>query len=365
MRITIGGDVSVHGYDNSDEIFHAEKLLAEQDWKTLFKDIPTEFEKSDRVIVNLECAITDKDTAIRKCGPNLKAPFGTAEVLKKIGVTHCCVSNNHIFDYGKAGVKDTFEQLDKSGIGYTGFGENVVDARKNLIIEQEGKKIAVICVSEHEFCQALPDRMGAREYDPYDTNDDIVEAKKNADFVIVIYHGGKEEFPYPSPRLHKACRSMVKHGADVVLCQHSHCIGCYENFMGGHILYGQGNFHFLHAKQVLMDARYWTEALLVHLDIDKEIKITFVPTVMEKNGTRLANAEEKALILKEFEERNKILAEGGWLKLWKENCQKWNEYKNLVPPEKEYLLAHFLDCEAHTDVLRELYFTWNQTNEKD
>ena len=36
------------------------------------------------------------------------------------------------------------------------------DARKDMIIEKEGKKIAVICVSEHEFCQALPDRMGAR-----------------------------------------------------------------------------------------------------------------------------------------------------------------------------------------------------------
>ena len=26
--------------------------------------------------------------------------------------------------------------------------------------------------------------------------------------------------------------------------------------------------------------------------------------------------------------------------------------------------AHYLDCEAHTDVWRELYPTWNQTNEK-
>ena len=33
-------------------------------------------------------------------------------------------------------------------------------------------------------------------------------------------------------------------GADVVLCQHSHCIGCYEQYEGAHILYGQGNFHF-------------------------------------------------------------------------------------------------------------------------
>ena len=26
--------------------------------------------------------------------------------------------------------------------------------------------------------------------------------------------------------------------------------------------------------------------------------------------------------------------------------------------------GHYLDCEAHTDVWRELFPTWNQTNEK-
>ena len=29
------------------------------------------------------------------------------------------------------------------------------------------------------------------------------------------------------------------------------------------------------------------------------------------------------------------------------------------------LFAHYLDCEAHTDVWRELFPTWNQTNEKE
>ena len=32
-------------------------------------------------------------------------------------------------------------------------------------------------------------------------------------------------------------------------------------------------------------------------------------------------------------------------------------------PEKVELFSHFLDCEAHTDVWRELFKTWNHTNE--
>jgi signal recognition particle GTPase len=37
---------------------------------------------------------------------------------------------------------------------------------------------------------------------------------------------------------------------------------------------------------------------------------------------------------------------------------------NVTEREKHHF-AHYLDCEAHTDVWRELYPTWNLTNEKD
>ena len=36
----------------------------------------------------------------------------------------------------------------------------------------DGKKIAVIAVCEHEYSYALEDRMGTREYDTYETNDE-------------------------------------------------------------------------------------------------------------------------------------------------------------------------------------------------
>ena len=97
---------------------------------------------------------------------------------------------------------------------------------------------------EHEYSYALKDRMGTNPYSPFDTMRDIKKAKENADYVVVIYHGGKEISRYPSPRLLEHCREMVLSGASVVLTQHSHCIGCYEEYEGGHILYGQGNLNY-------------------------------------------------------------------------------------------------------------------------
>ena len=240
MKLSICGDICPIGTN---------ELWKKGENETLFHDVPSLFADSDRVIVNLECATTERGTPIKKFGPNLGVTSNTAYVLREIGVTDCAISNNHIFDLGEEGVRDTIEALEKAGLGYTGFGENESDARKDLIIEKDGLKVAVLAVCEHEYCYALPNRMGARAFDPYDTLEDIRNAKANNDYVVVLYHGGKEQCAYPSPRLRHQSQAMVKAGADVILCQHSHCVGCYEEFMGGHILYGQGNFHFVSRRE--------------------------------------------------------------------------------------------------------------------
>lgn len=357
MKLAIGGDVS---------IVDSAELFKNGNADAAFNDVADVMRAADRTIVNLETAITDKDSKIVKYGPNLKSPFGTGETLKKAGVTDCVLSNNHIFDFGKAGLKDTLSELDKYGLNYTGIGKNEADSRKNLIIEKDGVKVAVVAVCEHEYSYALKDRCGARPYDPYDTNDDIAEAKKNADFVVVTYHGGKEQCRYPSPRLLKACRSMIKHGADVVLCQHSHCVGCYEEFNGGHILYGQGNFHFI--KKEYSSDEGWNDGLLVGLSFikGKRVEIEFIPCVVDGLGIRLAVGKEKESLLSEFDARSERLKNGEWLGKWHEfaTSDKMKYYDDCVAEAaKPQLFAHRIDCEAHLDVLKERFKTWNDVNE--
>ncbi len=358
MKLAITGDISIKP--------DCEQLFADCKGKELFNDVVDVFKSCDRVLVNLECAITEKDTPIKKIGPNLKAPLNTAKVLKDVGVTDCGISNNHIFDYGKPGIIDTIAELEKQGLNYTGFGNDEQDARKNLIITDGKIKVAVIAVCEHEYSYALPNRMGARAYDPYDTNDDIAEAKKTADYVVVTYHGGKEECRYPSPRLVKACRSMIKHGADVVLCQHSHCIGCYEDFMGGHILYGQGNFHFVCKKYEGKDGGWmWNTGLMALLDITESgVKVSYKPVIVDGPAIRLTNEQETKRIFDEMEERNQTLKDGTWYERFREVVTALPRY-HFVPEELKEKVAHFIDCEAHADVMREVYQTLNISNELD
>ncbi len=364
MKVLIGGDVSV---------CDSAELFANGDVQGIFHDVAGAFQNADEVVLNLECAITESADEIKKFGPCLKAPFGTADTLKKAGVTRLALSNNHIYDFGAQGIKDTLAEIEKNGIEWTGFGENDKLARKNMVLTDGKIKVAVIAVCEHEYSYALPNRMGAREYDPYDTNEDIAEAKKTADFVVVLYHGGKEHCRYPSPRLRKLCRSMVKNGADVVLCQHSHCIGCYENFEKGHILYGQGNFHFVKALYAQSEEKKasWNNGLLVELTFEKECAISFKPVVVDGLGIRFADEAEYGQIMDSFEKRNEELANGEWEKRWQEFClsmkEQYDEAAQSYGKEggdewKREWFCHYLDCEAHSDVWRELFPTWNKTN---
>ncbi|MBR6766517.1 MAG: CapA family protein [Clostridia bacterium] len=345
-------------------------LFEKGDIETLFTDTLELFKDSDVNIVNLECAITESGNAIKKFGPNLKAVPGTAKVMKQVGVNVCGLSNNHVFDFGIEGALDTMKYLEAAGIAYTGFGKNYEDSRKNYIIEENGERICVIAVCEHEYSYALEDRMGSRPYDEYDTLEDIRRAKAECDRVIVMYHSGKEHCTYPSPRLHRACRAMARSGADVILCQHTHCISCYEEYEGCHILYGQGNFHFVGLNDTLPEC--WNSSLAVKYDTASN-KIEFIPIAVGKNGISLAKGAEKEAIMSGFEQRSASLQDGSWKEGWHEFCESMrNVYINVIrkacnedsTEQNNAHFGHYLDCEAHTDVWRELFPTYNQTNER-
>ncbi len=359
MKTLLVGDLSPTKITNP---FFAEKNI-----DALFSaEVQALFKGNDINFINLETALTESEEGIKKFGPCLKASGGTADVIKALGTTVCGLSNNHIFDYGKKGVADTLYHLDRVGIPYTGYGKNYEDSRKNYYTEKNGEKVCLITVCEHEYSYAEGDFEGARPFDCYDTLDDIREGKKNADCVIVLYHGGKEHCRYPSPRLMKTCRAMVRAGADLVLCQHTHIIGCFEEFEGGKILYGQGNFHF--AGHSDKDGDGWNQFLATRYDT-KTKEIEFIPMVNDGPKITLAEGETKEKIMNELSERSSTIKSGEWYDRWKEAVNtdfgwyvKAIGYKDASEHDL-HLLAHYLDCEAHHDILTELFKTAHQKKE--
>lgn len=345
----------------------SKQLFAEGDVEGLFTDVLPLFHGNDINFVNLECAPTDRDSRIVKCGPVLRATPNVINVLKEVGVNCCGVSNNHFFDAGVEAGREALQAIKDAGIAVTGYGENYEDSRRDLVIEKDGEKVAIVAVCEHEYTYALPDRMGSRPFSEFDTIEDIRAAKAKCNRVIVIYHGGCEYCQYPSPRLFETCRAMVRAGADVVLCQHSHCLGCYEEYEGGHILYGQGNSHFISPNTKI---EVWHDSVAVLYDT-KTNKMEFVFVTGTETGITKIKGEKLEQVKAAFEERNASLQDGSWIEHWREFCQKKRRlYLELVvgkcygenaTEDDDETFAHFIRCEAHLDVLRELCKTWHIT----
>lgn len=369
MSIIIGADIVP--CESNLELFvsgKAEALLGEKLTEVL--------QKADYRICNLEVPLTDRETPISKYGPCLIAPTSSIRGLKAIGIDMVTLANNHILDHGPSGLESTIRALEEAGISYVGAGKDLNDARKPLYHITGGKRIGFYACAEHEFSIATTHLPGANPYDALNAFDDIRETKKACDYLIVLYHGGKEHYRYPSPGLQRVCRKMVEKGADLVVCQHSHCIGCKEEYLQGTIVYGQGNFIFS-----AQNNEFWNTGLLISLD--DEGKIGYIPLIRTDSGVRLASGDEGKEITEAFYRRSEEIQEEGFIeeryrRFARESIDGYIRYfsathssllykginrlfRNRIRDRavRRYLrnkktgMANFIECEAHRELLLE------------
>lgn len=273
--------------------------------------------KADYRIFNLEVPLTDYLDPIQKSGPCLIAPSRCIEGYKAMKVDLLTIANNHILDQGFKGLYSTMELCKEYNICSVGAGKNLEKALKPFIFMHKDQRIGVYACTEHEYSIATEKLPGANPVDLLETPDHISDLKKQCDYVIVLYHGGKEHYRYPSPKLQKICRKLIEKGADLVICQHSHCIGCEEKYLHGTIVYGQGNFLFDRN-----DSEYWKTSLLIQINDDKSIE--YLPVVKKGHTVRLADYAEKEEIMFSFWKRNEEIKEHGFIE------KKYKDYSKCM-----------------------------------
>lgn len=235
------------------------------------------FQDADLTICNLEGALTDHPGKNKKTGPVKIAPTSTLEAYKKLGIDCCLLANNHATDGGHQGMLDTMRILDEAGIKHIGAGKNENEIVRFFVQELGGVRLGFYNVSETMYNKPTKDSAGAWLYDEYIVCRELEQCKKQCDYLIVIYHGGIEKFPYPSPETRKRFYRMVDNGADVILSQHTHCVGSEEYYHGAYLLYGQGDFLLKNFAPGLTDS-----GLVIELDVEDgkvEIKKHLVKSV--------------------------------------------------------------------------------------
>lgn len=268
MKVIISGDFAPR--------HRLAKQVEERAFQDIFPDeLVTIIKSADYSLVNFESPIIDKGfKPIKKCGPNLGCTSDAADALKYAGFTAVTMANNHIFDYGTDGLYKSMEFCKKIGLDVVGVGKNLQDAERTLYVEKAEKKLAIINCCEHEFSIATTTSGGANPLNPIHQYYAIQEAKKQADYVLVIVHGGHEHYQLPSPRMQETYRFFIDAGADAVVNHHQHCYSGYEVYNGKPIFYGLGNFCFDYKGK---PTQKWTEGYLVEIDFGTEITYRIHP----------------------------------------------------------------------------------------
>lgn len=271
------------------------------------KEIVNLFVQADYRVCNLEGALTDHPDKIRKTGPVKLAVTSTIAAYKKLGVDCCMLANNHSTDGGHQGLMDTMKTLDDAGIHYIGAGKNEKEIVRHFLKELGGMRIGFYNVSETMYNKPTKEKAGAWLYDEYIVCHELDQLKKECDYLIVIYHGGIEKFHYPSPEMRKRFHRMADSGADMILAQHTHCVGCEEWYNGSYLLYGQGDFLLHNFAPGLTDS-----GLIMELDVaggKVEIKKHLVKSVNNLFVRYDENQDFSA-----FEERSRLLQDEEYIR---------------------------------------------------
>lgn len=229
------------------------------DYSFPFSKIKELLNSADLAFGNLEGPLTDKGKRSEAVilPPNsevkyipgpfyLRADPKVVKGLKKAGFDILCISNNHIWDSGKAGFLDSLKHLKDAGLAFVGGGADKEKAHKGIVKNINGNKVAFLAYtnllprsrsilsSTPGICFLNIDRM----------KNDIKKAKSTADIVIISVHWGQEYQTKHNAFQEKLAKAAIDSGATLIIGHHPHVVQEVERYKDGWIAYSLGNFIF-------------------------------------------------------------------------------------------------------------------------
>ena len=365
ISILITGDFCPHK--------RIEQAFLKKEYENVFNGFGMIAKDSGLVITNLECPLTFSNDAIEKTGSNLKSHPDCIDGIKFGGFNVVTLANNHIMDYREQGLTDTIDACNKNNIHYVGAGQNIKEASKPLYLTVNERKIAIINFCENEWSIADKNKAGANPLNPVKNYYQIKEAKKNADILLVIIHGGHEHYHLPSLRMVETYRFFADLGVAAIIGHHTHCVSGYEIYDGTPIFYSLGNFIFDWENR----ENAWYKGYSVKLSISKDSidNFSLIPykQCAEEPKIEILKNKQKQIFLNRIDEYSKVISDSELLeKKWLEFCDsrekgylssllslgkfrkqllKDKKLSRLVLKRKRLMpLLNLIRCEAYRDV---------------
>ncbi len=349
-----------------DVCFKNQKEVTEENARPILAELLPTFEAADLRIMNLETPLAPEGMGepICKSGPNILSYPENLGFLKVAGCDLAVLANNHTKDYGEEALFNTFDLLDKAGIGRCGAGHDIEEAYKAWRVTKNGVSVSVIAVCENEFGIADMNLSGTAGFDLERLGTRIREEKQVSQFVVVVFHGGCEHNPVPSPLCIERYRTIIRFGADALIGGHTHCMQGMEIFEGKPIVYSLGNFLF---KYSTVKEPSWYHGYMAELTLGDTVSVRPIPYRFDPDenvihpitGERLrrilAYLDRLSAVIADREEVRRLYS--GWCTMsglsYIKGLAAKPEYFDPANNEPQIAgLKNLLSCEAHNELIR-------------
>jgi len=199
---------------------------------------------ADFTVGNLECVLGTAGKMVPKAY-SFRAAGDSPRFLKRY-FTAVSLGNNHAFDFGPEGLVETLDLLDRETIGRFGAGRTLAEARRPLVLEKDGLKIAILAANgfRADNYAATTETPGVAPLSEADLLADIAAARTQADVVVPFVHWGDELEAGPLEADRLFARKMIDAGAAAVIGSHPHVTQTVDVHRGAPIVYSLGNFVF-------------------------------------------------------------------------------------------------------------------------
>ena len=254
---------------------------------------------ADLRIVNCECALTAARKPVWKSGAVFKGLPAHVAGLTCVPFEVACLANNHVFDYGLRGFRETLDVLRRDGIRTVGAGLRFEEALTPQTVLVKRTRVTILNFSEGEDLTASRGGPGVCGWEIDRLAALVRKAKKRGDFVIAVGHAGLEYIPFPPPYVVEAFRALAEAGADCVIGHHPHVPQGLEVRDGRLIAYSLGNFVFFQPSELYY--RRTGFCLMIHVRGDRLSSYELLPYRITGQGLRKLDSREGSKFLSEID----------------------------------------------------------------
>ncbi len=206
-------------------------------------------------MVNLETSVSTCDDYWKGKGINYRMHPENIPCLTAAGIDICSLANNHVLDWGYAGLAETLLALKNAKVRPVGAGLNLDEAAAPTVLEVKGKGRVIVfgfgsetsgipvewaATKEKPGVNLLPDLSAATVRT---ISSRVREVKRPGDTVVASIHWGANwGFEIPAEQVKCAHTLIDDVGVDIVHGHSSHHIKGIEVYRGKPIIYGCGDF---------------------------------------------------------------------------------------------------------------------------